>query len=50
MLAALATLSAFAAVVTDSNAVRLLAGMAILAAGVQFGLMRSVRQQGMKVI
>lgn len=50
VLAGLAAPSAFAALVTDSNAVRLLAGMAILAAAVQFGLMHSVRHQGMKVI
>lgn len=50
VLVALAPLSALAALVTDINAVRLLAGMAIAAAAMQFALMRSVRRQGMKVI
>lgn len=50
VLVALAPLSAFAALLTDSSSVRLLAGMAIVAAGAQFSLASSLRRQGMKLI
>jgi hypothetical protein len=50
LLVALSPLAALAALATDIGAVRLLAGGAIAAAAVQFGLMRTLRRQGMKLI
>lgn len=50
LLVALSPLAALAAPATDIGAVRLLAGGAIAAAAVQFGLMRTLRRQGMKLI
>lgn len=47
---ALSPLAALAALATDVGAVRLLAGAAIAMAAVQFGLMRNVQRQGMKLI
>jgi len=49
-LVALSPLAALAALATDVGAVRLLAGAAIAMAAVQFGLMRNVQRQGMKLI
>ena len=50
VLVALSPLAALAALATDIGAVRLLAGGAIAAAAVQFGLIRTFRRQGMKLI
>ncbi len=49
-LVAFAPVAAFAAIATDLASIRLLAGMAIAMAGVQFGLMRTLRREGMKLI
>lgn len=49
-LVACATVDAFAALMTDFTSVRLLAGMAIAMAGVHFGLIRTVRREGMKLV
>jgi hypothetical protein len=49
-LLAAAPLAAFAALVTDFNSVRLLSGMAIAMAALQFGLMRTVQREGMRLI